>query len=733
MSDPENPGWEQLLEAQSEYIANLQRMLHSACQNAVTLKPEQHLKEGDMSAVGDSSCTTTTGGSASVAGFPEPASGPGSAACGTGHSVHSRRASLGSPSSVGNFQPLSPVAGSCSATPMRSAQSHTDVHSPLQLTPQVPRISPAQPTSADAGAGSLAPTEPPRSPPGKEFRCFSGAVPLSSAASAKVEEVANEVLRLRLLKSQHDELRAQQGRAEAQLRRLSPHVLLQFRSYLERNLREPSLASQVQDAVVQLIECLFVVCRIEVQNWRTVDGMLNTVRKLLRDPHSFVNKVTTPNITEEEAKSLAPFLLTSTQYKRVREKEVNEAYDALQAWIAAYYQYAVISNQVTPTTQSLDKYEKMLQRLTGQADGAKGAISSARSANAPVVSGRRSVAAGGSVSSPLGGCRAGLPVTTQRVPASHTSPERSTSPHLRGGSGPRGARGGVHGPRASPVRSDISSGPVSGRMRLGGSPAPPRTANSRPRSPGLSRVQSEQVLPARSLGSTARKIESRSPSPGTGRASPAAPPPRTTRTRRPEVDRRGLSPSQSEGSLHSGHGVRRMVSAPTTGPSGRVATSNGRTSKQSATSPSIPLQAPAVLTAPRGNVGSAKVFTLSGGQKSQAREGGNDVTSGGPSAPGPSPLRPKSPDRAGGQCGFTRASIKEYGRCEVDDEDSEFEDSDGHGPSRRVLSKSQYEALVRAVEQVVASPPVTLPPPPAPVVHSRAFGGRRNSGLEHLG
>eukprot|EP00971_Amphidinium_carterae_P228958 4542065-Amphidinium_carterae.1 len=33
-------GWERLLEAQSEYIANLQRMLHSACQNAAALKQQ---------------------------------------------------------------------------------------------------------------------------------------------------------------------------------------------------------------------------------------------------------------------------------------------------------------------------------------------------------------------------------------------------------------------------------------------------------------------------------------------------------------------------------------------------------------------------------------------------------------------------------------------------------------------------------------------------------------------
>lgn len=330
-ANPEDHGWEKLLEAQSEYIANLQRMLQSACQNAASLSQSQD-----------------TGAAEIAAGRGHPAVTQGAAVIATAASVAEMRPSGGQDS---GFLP-----------PQRSQQQP-------QLQPQQPRVmrmgSQPRALPADEGAGSYAfeklpmedvsgavavsyiksstgPTTAGSSAKGEILSGgaaagtgvaspgTSGPPPVAGSAE-KVEEVANEVLRLRLVKSQHEELRTQLSRAEGKLKRLSPLAVFQLRSYLERNFREPNLAAHVQDALVRLLECLCAVSRIEVASY-TPESLLSSVRKLLRDPHSFTTRLCSmPHMTGEEAKGLAPFLLSTTQFKRVRDKEVNECYDAFHA------------------------------------------------------------------------------------------------------------------------------------------------------------------------------------------------------------------------------------------------------------------------------------------------------------------------------------------------------------------------------------------------------------------
>lgn len=184
--------------------------------------------------------------------------------------------------------------------------------------------------------------------------------------AAMVEEVANEVLRLRLQKSQHEELRAQLTRAEAQVRRLSTHTVIEFRHFLERHLREPTLPAQVQEALGKLVECLCFVFHIEISS-ATQESFLAGVRKMLRTPYSFGSRLcAVPPMSMEEAKSLAPVLLTTTQFRRVREKEVNECYEAIHSWLSAFYLMSMASEQAALTCVELERQEATLLVLTGQ-------------------------------------------------------------------------------------------------------------------------------------------------------------------------------------------------------------------------------------------------------------------------------------------------------------------------------------------------------------------------------
>lgn len=218
-------------------------------------------------------------------------------------------------------------------------------------------------------------------------------------------------------------------------------------------------------------------------------------------------------------------------------------------------------------------------------------------------------------------------------------------------------------------------------------------------SPGLTRVQSDKTL-GRSPR-TGRRNDSRSPSPGNGRSSPAAPPPRAaasmlnSRVEKVVSGRRALSPSQSEGTLR----VERMSSAPT---------HFGSRSPKATGGPSV-----AVVTA-----------STAGGRTGAAGVAGRQSMVGG-SRTGPRQVaRPMSPDKCGGPPRVDPGSIEETPQTSAeasarrqtasascsDDEDCDTT----FGPRRRRLSTVQYEALVRCAQQVVTTS--AMPPPPQPVV-----------------
>jgi len=198
---------------------------------------------------------------------------------------------------------------------------------------------------------------------------------------------------------------------------------------------------------------------------------------------------------------------------------------------------------------------------------------------------------------------------------------------------------------------------------------------------GLARVHSDKAL-TRSPRTVGRH-DSRSPSPGTGRASPSVPqrlrgPPQTFKVRR---DTRPISPSASEGVIST---AQRMVSAPTELASRSVAVRTSKTSVASARVSSTRHSA----TAPPGR-----------GQHSLTAK--------------PAALRQGSPDKGGGaprDAGVeptprALSLSQKHPAVSKRTDDSGPDDSDGEeprGPHRRQLSEKQYEALVRCAQQVVA-------------------------------
>jgi len=573
------------LQQQSEYIANLQQMLMSACQEPPLVSSGS--TQGLASAMVGSQCHQF-----SVLGAPcsDQKQGVGKfqgtawSTDSTSQSKVSSAASL-SPSSSGTFTQLQGTRKKRASDPRVEVDLQLPTPRAMQQMLQPP---PAMP--ADAGAGSPQASQHNAATSSEESAFCMG------ATAARVEDVANEVLRLRLLRSQHEELKTQLTRAEATLKRLSPHSVFQFRSYIERHLKERNLAAQLQETIMRLVQCLCAVLRVEF-NMHTSESAVNSVRTLMRDPHSFPHKLAgiAPDCSSEEVKGLAPFLLSSAEFQRVKEKEVNECFEVFHAWLSAFYLFSVVADQVTPVTQELLKQECLLRCLDGQADSAhrlSGTASSPRIsmsatpvASSAAMSSPSRVSQGstsqrsGPTASPLGKSRATLQGNSKqgpRVSAAGTKsrpeaatlgdvPElgqgRSPSPTQRARTGDstlkqrgRAAPGGVARPSPQPQRSmctpvrgptpakkesqvatsDIATSTFLGSKPLGsgdGERTQPRVARvirGRRESRSPSQGVSGRLSPTTTAASPQQSTAMRSPSPvGTGRGPPYAPQPRS--------------------------------------------------------------------------------------------------------------------------------------------------------------------------------------------------------------
>jgi len=440
--------------------------------------------------------------------------------------------------------------------------------------------------------------------------------------------------------------------------------------------------------------------------------------------------------------------------------------------------YSSVSDQVEATSRQLDRQEMQLRRLSGQAEsvslinqvqpvaspgssvttgagpcvqqawaapstapgrttsGAASATSSvlgrqasARVTASPLSRSRRTLQ--GVTSAPtrpgtLGGRARAATATVAESSGEASQLSRSPSPAHRSRLLASGHNLATGRPRAlTSVAFGSTAGIASARSPLGRSG--PGTASRQKLEPvgssvntsaanvvdgGLARVQSEKTL-ARSPRAGPRR-DSRSPSPGTGRVSPAAPPQRSTRMcgftgRRADnlLPGRALSPSPSEGSLPT---AQRMVSAPTElafknaairttkGQAGPTTSARINSTRHSATAPPG-----------RGRPSSSAAIAAAA-----ARQGSPDKGGGAPrvSDAGVVEATPRSHgshrQRASteGAVSSTTGPVPEEARS-----DSEEADDDGAGPQRRKLSAKQYQALVRCAQQVVAT---SAGGPPAP-------------------
>lgn len=104
----------------------------------------------------------------------------------------------------------------------------------------------------------------------------------------------------------------------------------------------------------------------------TPESLLNSCRKLFRDPHSLTSRlVDMEPLSSVEAQGLAPFLLLETEYKQTVDKDVNHCYEALHGWLSAFYFFSAVSDQVSQVAKDLASQEALLRRLGGQTDEPK--------------------------------------------------------------------------------------------------------------------------------------------------------------------------------------------------------------------------------------------------------------------------------------------------------------------------------------------------------------------------
>eukprot|EP00403_Amphidinium_massartii_P029274 CAMPEP_0178392830 /NCGR_PEP_ID=MMETSP0689_2-20121128/11879_1 /TAXON_ID=160604 /ORGANISM="Amphidinium massartii, Strain CS-259" /LENGTH=593 /DNA_ID=CAMNT_0020013413 /DNA_START=72 /DNA_END=1853 /DNA_ORIENTATION=+ len=214
----------------------------------------------------------------------------------------------------------------------------------------------------------------------------------------KMQDVAAEVLRLRLLQTQHKQLEADLQAASDALQKLPMESLQQFRSYLEQALRPSSrlvtlgsLNSQTggvdRESLLGLIECLCIICKVRLLT-RRPEELMRAMHRLLRDPVPFIAQlVALPVAPLSESKCLAPFLLSSDRGWEGRFSEAGRCYEALRVWLTCYYQQSLASVDIETTNEELHRNEQLLRELStplgdGSTGGACGVATMSRSTSA---------------------------------------------------------------------------------------------------------------------------------------------------------------------------------------------------------------------------------------------------------------------------------------------------------------------------------------------------------------
>eukprot|EP00931_Biecheleriopsis_adriatica_P055202 TRINITY_DN32582_c0_g1_i1.p1 TRINITY_DN32582_c0_g1~~TRINITY_DN32582_c0_g1_i1.p1 ORF type:complete len:693 (+),score=81.83 TRINITY_DN32582_c0_g1_i1:69-2081(+) len=202
----------------------------------------------------------------------------------------------------------------------------------------------------------------------------------SSDQNQRIQEIAAEVLRLRLVQSQHRQLEGQLRAAAEKLQQIPPEKVLQFALYLDQGLRPGGGIGTLggnhggvdPESLHGLMECLCVVCDARVPS-RKQDDLLAATRWLLQDPHTLIDQLASlPAAPSSQSRRLAPFLLSCDSGWRGHMSEAGQCYEAFRSWLSCYYQYSLVHGQMQANAEQLQHQEQLLDELSKEPEGSTG-------------------------------------------------------------------------------------------------------------------------------------------------------------------------------------------------------------------------------------------------------------------------------------------------------------------------------------------------------------------------
>lgn len=218
------------------------------------------------------------------------------------------------------------------------------------------------------------------------------AVPVVSVVSApvndvdlqnqRIQDIASEVLRLRLVHSQYKQLEGQLKTAVDKLQQTSDKVF-QFSQYLEQGLRPGgsigtlggSFSGVEVENLLGLMECLCVVCNAPVVSKKQED-LLAATKWLLQDADALMRRLSElPAAPSMQSRRLAPYLLSCDSSWRGQLNEAGQCYEALRSWLSCYYQFSLVSSQMEANAAQLQRQEQLLSELSKDDGGEPGSLS----------------------------------------------------------------------------------------------------------------------------------------------------------------------------------------------------------------------------------------------------------------------------------------------------------------------------------------------------------------------
>lgn len=204
-----------------------------------------------------------------------------------------------------------------------------------------------------------------------------------SSQNRQIQEIASEVLRLRLVQSQHRQLEGQLRGAAEKLRALPLESVLQLRRFLELGLRPVGGAGTLggahhsvdPESLLGLMECLCVVCDPGHVPVRKQEDLLFATQRLLQDPLALIDQlVSLPAAQSGQSRRLAPFLLSCDAGWHGQVSEAGQCYEAFRHWLSCYYQFSLMNKQIQATSEQLNQQERLLAELSGDAEGGTGGV-----------------------------------------------------------------------------------------------------------------------------------------------------------------------------------------------------------------------------------------------------------------------------------------------------------------------------------------------------------------------